>query len=170
MAMKIINTPFVFFVLLIFFLGFFGCKSNNLPGEKEARIVIENHFQKEVYKGYVEVLDVEMLSSFEEEYMGGKYYDMQVEAKIIIKKGHVISKLYTINAFDVNEQWAENFENSMKLAESDEDKQNLIELFEVNTFSEGEHTILATLGYAYLNERWYLLNLSLAPQYPKDFE
>jgi hypothetical protein len=162
--MKKIHTSIVLIVLFgISFLGFFACKSDNLPGEKEAFLILEEHFRKEIYKGYVEVLDVKMLSSLQDEYMGGKYYDMQVEAQILVKKGHVISKLYTISSFDVNEQWAEDLENSLKAAESAEDKKNLIELFEANTFSEGEHTIMATFGYALLDERWHLLNLSMAP-------
>lgn|GEM_PF-3518082 len=149
--------------LLIFSLT--ACKSDGLPGRQDVKRALEHHFNREIYKDYVEVLDAEVLEKRQDTYMDGKYADLLIEASIRVKKGHVISKRYTATSFDVNEKWAENFEATMQAAESEEERQNIISLFEANTFSEGEHTIEGTLTYALFEGKWHLLTTTLFPAY-----
>ncbi len=151
------------FVIGVLFFSFAACKSDGLPGRQDVKKVLEQHFNRAIYKDYVEVLDVRVVEKSQSNYMDGKYADLLIEARIKVKKGHVISKRYTATSFDVNEQWAENFESTLQAAESEEDRQNIINLFEANTFSEGEHTIEGTLTYALFEERWHLLSTTLFP-------
>ncbi len=153
------------FVIGVLFFSLAACKSDGLPGKKDVRLALEHHFNREIYKDYVQVLDIKVVGKRQDTYMDGKYADLLIEASIRVKKGHVISKRYTATSFDVNERWAENFEATLQAAESEEERQNIISLFEANTFSEGEHTIEGTLTYALFEGKWHLLSTTLFPAY-----
>lgn len=151
------------FVIGVLFFCLAGCKSDGLPGKRAVMQALEHHFTREIYKDYVEVLDAKVVEKRQDTYMDGKYADLLIEARIRVKKGHVISKRYTATSFDVNERWAENFETTLQAAESEEERQNIINLFETNTFGEGEHTIEGTLTYALFEGKWHLLSTTLFP-------
>ncbi|MEE4175955.1 MAG: hypothetical protein V2I46_00450 [Bacteroides sp.] len=148
--------------------GMSGCKRDNVPGKRDVQMVLEDHFRREIYKDYVEVLDVDIVEGMEADYMGGKYYDVRINARIRVKKGHVISKRYTATSFEMNEEWAERYEEELAAAKTDEEREDVKNLFSNNTFSEGTHEIEGMLGFALLDEKWRLLTMMLGPQTPKD--
>ncbi len=159
-------TLIVFAALLVAVLLLQGCKTNKHPGEKEARLALENHFRKEVYNGFVEVLEVKVVNENYVEFDESQYYDMKVNVKVNINRAFVVSKLFTAFNFEVNEQWAQNFEISMAQAQTQEQKNQIIERFEANSFSLGIHELEAGLGFVKIDGRWRVLNLSLWPAQP----
>lgn len=163
--------PVLVLILLVstlFFSGLTACNRDGGPGKRDVRLVLEDHFRREIYKGYVEVLDVKILEGQEAEYMGGKYYDMRVDIRIRVKKGHVISKRFTATSFEVNEEWPERMEKDLTAAQTDQEREDIKTLFNNNTFSEGTHEIEGLLGFALLEGKWRLLTLMLGPQAPKE--
>lgn len=157
--------------LLLAVFGFSNCSSKeNLPTEKEVFEILRHHFSQEHYKGYVELLSNKIVFIGQEEYMDGKYLDVDVEARILVKKGHVVSKLFTMASFEVNEEWAESYELALARAADEQERENLIELFELNSFSQGEHPIKGTLGFAWYEGRWHLLSMTLLPHFPDEMK
>jgi hypothetical protein len=160
-----------FFVSFVFaFIGLSlliqGCKSDDLPGEKEARLVLKDHFSKETYKGYIELKGVEVVKSAEVEHLGGRYLDMLVEATIDVKKDYVVSKVFTVNAFGVSEEVTKNLESALAAAQTAEEKEEILRMVEANSFSQGENIISGTLGFAWFEGSWRLLNMVLWPKSP----
>lgn len=148
--------------------GINGCKSDNVPTKRDLRMVMEDHFDRDIYKGYVDVLDVDILEEAEAEYMGGQYFDVRIKARIRVNKGHVISKRYTATSFEVNEEWAERYDQELAEAQTEEQREEINSLFNANTFSEGEHAIEGILGFALLEGKWRLLTMMLGPKGPDD--
>ncbi|MDX9941887.1 MAG: hypothetical protein RBS53_06660 [Bacteroidales bacterium] len=162
--------PFLILTLVFstfLFSGLTACKSDNHPGKKDLRLVLEDHFNRPIYKGYVEVLDVKVLEDGEAEYMGGQYYDVRISARIRVKKGFVVSKRFTATTFEVNEEWPGRYQKDLAEAKTEEEREEIDKLFNANTFSEGEHEIEGMLGFALLEGKWHLLSLMLGPQAPK---
>lgn len=159
------NPLFVQFFIALFMVAllFQGCKSDKYPGKKEALLAIENHFRMEVYNGFVEVLEVKVVDEKYGEFDASQFYDMKLQVKVNINKAFVVSRLFTAFNFEVNEQWAKNFENSMALAQTQEQKNQIMKRFEANSFSQGIHELEAGLGFVKINGRWRVLNLVLWP-------
>ena len=152
----------------LLFSGLTGCKSGDVPGKRDLRLVLEDHFNRDIYKDYVEVIDVEILEGAEAEYMGGQYFDVRIKARIRVNKAFVVSKRYTATSFEVNEEWAEKYEQELAEAQTEEHREEVNSLFNANTFSEGEHTIEGILGFALLDGKWRLLTMMLGPKGPDD--
>lgn len=158
--------------LILFFSTFLipgmsGCKRDKVPGKRDVQMVLEDHFRREIYKDYVEVLDVDIVEGMEADYMGGKYYDVRINARIRVKKGFVVSKRFTATTFEVNEEWPGRYQKDLAEAKTEEEREEIDKLFNANTFSEGEHEIEGMLGFALLEGKWHLLSLMLGPQAPK---
>lgn len=143
-----------------------GCKGNKVPTHRDLKMVMQDHFKREIYKDYVEVLNVEVLEGAEAEFMGGQYYDAEIKVRIKVKKAYVISKRYTATSFEVNEEWAERFEKELAASQTEEEREEVRTLFNNNTFSEGEHTITGILGFALLDGKWRLLTMMLGQKGP----
>lgn len=158
----------IFIALFGVFILLQGCKSDGLPGEKEARLVLQDHFSKEIYKGIINLKEVEVIKGAEVEHMGGKYFDMLIEATIEVKEDYVVSKVFTVNAFGVSEEAASNLNIALAAAQTPEEKEEILRMVEANSFKSGDNVIAGTLGFAWFEGSWRLLNMVLWPKGPDD--
>ena len=166
--MKKFTVANIFIAVFGVFILLQGCKSDDLPGEKEARLVLKNHFSKEMYKGIINLKEVEVIKSAEVEHMGGKYFDMLIEATIDVQKDYVVSKVFTVNAFGVSEEAASKLETALASAQNPEEKEEILRMVEANSFKSGDNVIVGTLGFAWFEGSWRLLNMVLWPKGPDD--
>lgn len=158
----------VLLALVALFITLQGCKTETLPGEREARLVLQDHFSKDFYKGFIQLKDVEVIKGAEVEHLGGRYFDMLIEATIEVKEGYVVSKVFTVNAFGVSEMGAKRLEAELAAAQTPEEKEEILKIVETNTFKKGDNVITGTLGFAWFEGSWRLLNMVLWPKEPEN--
>jgi len=144
-----------------------GCKSDNLPGEEEAILVLQEHFNKDVYKGLINLVDVKVVRGTEAEHLGGRYYDMIIETTIEIEKDYLVSKVFAVNAFGVSEGVAVQLETALTLAQSEQEKEEIKKMLDANFFRKGENSIEGTLGFVWYEGNWRVLNMLLWPKSPE---
>jgi hypothetical protein len=149
-------------LLLFFIAGFISChQKETKPGFRHGKEWVEHHFTADRYLGLVEVVDVKMVDVKEDNYMGGVFLNMKLNATIDVKKDYVISRMYVYNGLEVDEAWPENFEAQMAVAQTEEERERIRSNFENYTFSKGQHDITVYVEYSYIDDRWVVFSSSI---------
>lgn len=152
----------ILFLIIVTVAGFAGCQSGSAPGLRQGRSWIEQHFANDLYKGLVNVVDVELVDAVEENYEGGLYRNLKLLATIDVKEDYVVSRLFTYNSFEVSEQWPRNFEAQMAAAQSDEERERIKNTFDSHAFSKGQHEISVYVEYIFMEDDWKVFSSSIS--------
>ncbi|MDR4988816.1 MAG: hypothetical protein RG741_08285 [Bacteroidales bacterium] len=150
-----------FMLLLAVGMLFFSCKRTEQPPVETARQIVFEHFNHPVYQNLVEVEEVTYANHFFDKFNENDYVDMLMDVRINVLKSHVLSKHFTYSTLDVNEEWPAERERQLAEAADEESRLEIIDAFERNTFSEGQHEIRASINLGNLNNRWLLLGFTL---------
>ncbi len=160
--MNRINLPLSPFILLFAVsMLLSSCKGNKQPPVETARQIVYEHFNHPVYQNLVEVTEVTYADHFFDRFNENDYVDMLMDVRINVLKGHVLSKSFTYSTLEVNEQWPAERERRLAEAPDEEHRLEIMDAFERNTFSEGQHKIRASINLGKLNNRWLLLGFTL---------
>lgn len=138
-----------------------ACGESDPPAARAAGILLERHFESPVYKGLVEVVDVSVqdiqTSSFDET----EFHDVEMDVEIYVEEGYVISRIFTHGAFEVDEQWPEIRRQRLDNAPDEEARQEIIDLYERDTFSAGKHRINVFYTMVEVDSGWTSVDFML---------
>ncbi len=144
----------VLLVAMGLILSVASCGESDPPAARAAGILIERHFESPVYRGLVDVVDFSVkdiqTSSFDET----EFHDVEMEVDIYVEEGYIISRIFTHGAFEVDDQWPENRKERLDAAPDEEARQEVIDLYERDTFSAGKHTIRVFYSMVEVDSGW----------------
>ncbi len=148
-------------------LSLASCGESDPPAARAAGILIERHFESPVYRGLVEVVDVSVKDVQTSSFDTTEFHDVEMEVDIRVEKGYIISRIFTHGAFEVDEQWPEIREQRLEAASDEEARQEIIDLYERDTFSAGKHTISVFYSMVELDSGWTSVDfvLNAHPRY-----
>ncbi len=153
-----------------------SCQRTERPPVGAAHQALVNHFNLPAYRGLVEVVEVNYADHFFDELGGSEFVDVMLEADILVKEGHVVSRIFTFGAFEVDPSWPAIRKSRIEQAPDEESRQAVRDLYERRTFSEGKHSIVAMITLTRIANQWAFLNLMLdspddsAPGFSDDFK
>ena len=151
----------VLLVTLGLMLVLSACGESEPPAAQAARILIDRHFESPAYKELVEVTDVSLTDIRISSFNGTEFHDVEMEVDIIVEEGYVISRFFTHGVFDVNEQWPEIRQQRLDAATGEEARQEVIDLYNRDTFAAGKHRVRAFLSMVEMDNGWTSVNFVL---------
>lgn len=131
-----------------------ACGESEPPAAQAARMLIERHFESPAYRELVEVADVSLSEVRTSSFNGTEFHDVVMEVEIQVEEGYVISRFFTHGVFETNEEWPEIRQQRLDAASDEEARQEVIDLYNRDTFAAGEHRIRAFLSMVEVENGW----------------
>lgn len=131
-----------------------ACSESEPPAARAAGVLLERHFESPAYMEVVEVTDVSLTDIRPSSFNETEFYDVEMDVGIYVEEGYVISRFFTHGVFEVNEQWPEIRQQRLDAATNEEARQEIIDLYNRDTFAAGEHRIKAFISMVEVDNGW----------------
>ncbi len=143
-----------FLITLGLMLVMSACGESEPPAARAAGVLLERHFESPAYRELVEVVDVSVADIQTSSFDGTMFHDVELEVEVYVEEGYVISRFFTHGVFEVDEQWPEVRQQRLDAATDEIARQEVIDLYNRDTFAAGEHRIRAFFTMVEVESGW----------------
>ncbi len=148
-------------IVLFLLVSVSGCRLHDDLPVRHGKQQIVNHFKHEKYQGLVKLVNVRFIDHQLDSLYGSEFLDMLYKVTIDVKESHVVSRLYIPGGFEVNLSWQEVRRARLEEASDNETRQHIIDLYDQNTFTAGQHQFRSLVTYGRVHDQWTFVEMSM---------